>query len=80
MSLIHFSGRKLKNPIYGWALSIKLDIFETRSVNLSAPNASFTRGGFLPSLFQVKAPVTRRPPHRPVLEDFPHTVPRFQPF
>ena len=25
--------------------------------------------------FRVKAPVTRRPPHRPVREDFPHTVP-----
>jgi len=28
--------------------------------------------------FQVKAPVTRRPPHRPGLEDFPHPVPRFR--
>ena len=28
--------------------------------------------------FQVEAPVTRRSPHRPVLEDFPHTVPRFR--
>ena len=26
--------------------------------------------------FRVKAPVTWRPPHRPVREDFPHTVPR----
>ena len=30
--------------------------------------------------FRVKAPVARRPPHRPVLEDFPHTVPRFRLF
>jgi hypothetical protein len=30
--------------------------------------------------FRVDAPVTQRTPHRPVLEDFPHTVPRFQPF
>ncbi len=30
--------------------------------------------------FQVEAPVTRRSPHRPVREDFPHTVPRFQLF
>jgi len=28
--------------------------------------------------FRVKAPVTRRPPHRPVREDFPHTVPRLR--
>jgi hypothetical protein len=28
--------------------------------------------------FRVKAPVTRRPPHRSVREDFPHTVPRFR--
>ena len=26
--------------------------------------------------FQVEAPVTRRSPHRPGLEDFPHPVPR----
>ena len=26
--------------------------------------------------FRVKAPVPRRPPHRSVREDFPHTVPR----
>ena len=30
--------------------------------------------------FQVEAPVTRRSPHRPGLEDFPHPVPRFRPF
>jgi hypothetical protein len=30
------------------------------------------------SAFRVKAPVTRRPPHRPGLEDFPHPVPRFR--
>ena len=30
--------------------------------------------------FQVKAPVARRPPHRPGLEDFPHPVPRFSDF
>jgi len=28
--------------------------------------------------FQVEAPVTRRSPHRPGLEDFPHPVPRFR--
>jgi hypothetical protein len=33
-----------------------------------------------PPFFRVKALVAQRPPHRPVLEDFPHTVPRFQPF
>jgi len=33
-----------------------------------------------PSQFRVKAPVTRRPPHRPVREVFPHTVPRFKLF
>ena len=27
-------------------------------------------------IFRVEAPVTRRSPHRPVREDFPHTVPR----
>jgi hypothetical protein len=30
------------------------------------------------SVFQVEAPVTRRSPHRPGLEDFPHPVPRFR--
>ena len=30
--------------------------------------------------FRVKAPLTRRPPHRSVREAFPHTVPRFRPF
>ena len=30
--------------------------------------------------FQVEAPVTRRSPHRPVREDFPHTVPRLRSF
>ena len=30
--------------------------------------------------FRVKAPVTRRPLHRPGGEDFPHPVPRFRPF
>jgi len=29
---------------------------------------------------RVKAPVARRSPHRPGLEDFPHPVPRFLPF
>jgi len=29
-------------------------------------------------LFQVEAPVARRSPHRPGLEDFPHPVPRFR--
>ncbi len=33
-----------------------------------------------PVKFRVKAPLTRRPPHRSVREDFPHTVPRFRPF
>jgi hypothetical protein len=28
--------------------------------------------------FRVKAPVARRPPHRPGREDFPHPVPRFR--
>jgi len=28
--------------------------------------------------FRVEALVTQRSPHRPVREDFPHTVPRFQ--
>lgn len=28
--------------------------------------------------FQVEAPVARRSPHRPGLEDFPHPVPRFR--
>ncbi len=28
------------------------------------------------SIFRVKAPVARRPPHRPGREDFPHPVPR----
>ena len=28
------------------------------------------------SSFRVKAPVARRPPHRPGREDFPHPVPR----
>ncbi|WDN88038.1 hypothetical protein BuS5_01006 [Desulfosarcina sp. BuS5] len=32
------------------------------------------------SVFQVGASVTRRPPYRPVREDFPHTVPRFKSF
>ena len=31
-------------------------------------------------LFRVKAPVARRPPHRSVREDFPHTVLRFKLF
>jgi hypothetical protein len=31
-----------------------------------------------PIRFQVEAPVTRRSPHRPGLEDFPHPVPRFR--
>jgi len=35
---------------------------------------------YTPSGFRVKAPVTRRPPHRSVREAFPHTVPRFRPF
>jgi len=30
--------------------------------------------------FRVEAPVTRRSPHRPVREGFPHTVPRFRLF
>ena len=33
-----------------------------------------------PVRFRVKAPVTRRPPHSPVREDFPHTVLRFRLF
>jgi hypothetical protein len=28
--------------------------------------------------FRVEAPVARRSPHRPGLEDFPHPVPRFR--
>ncbi|WDN88575.1 hypothetical protein BuS5_01543 [Desulfosarcina sp. BuS5] len=34
----------------------------------------------IPNTVQVGASVTRRPPYRPVREDFPHTVPRFKSF
>jgi hypothetical protein len=37
--------------------------------------ALLTGGAVWLANFQVEAPVTRRSPHRPVREDFPHTVP-----
>ena len=37
-------------------------------------------GTILAVQFRVKAPLTRRPPHRSVREAFPHTVPRFKLF
>ena len=36
--------------------------------------AGLERSG-APVRFRVEAPVTQRSPHRPVREDFPHTVP-----
>jgi len=45
--------------------------------NYRSKNAFQKRHGFAQSIFQVEAPVTRRSPHRPGREDFPHPVPRF---
>ena len=35
----------------------------------------FTPESLIQNSFRVEAPVARRSPHRPVREDFPHTVP-----
>jgi len=42
------------------------------------PEAGATQERTLEAVrFRVKAPVTRRPPHRPGREGFPHPVPRW---
>jgi len=46
-----------------------------RSDKFELPMRVIWKTALLVFSFQVEAPVTRRSPHRPVREDFPHTVP-----